>query len=119
MSRPGFTRISFPYFMDDAEVDYVLSALAAVARAGWRLLPLYRFNHKTGEWQHRSRIRAFPGRQWLSDLSFCPPTKPPQQNGAQGAATGQGAAAKCITSSASLADLPASTQWGETALVAI
>ena len=36
--RPGFTRLSFPWFVSDAEVDYVLSAMEQVAEHGWKLL---------------------------------------------------------------------------------
>ncbi len=70
--RPGFTRLSFPYFMSPAEVQYILSALKQLAEHAWRLLPLYRFNHKTGEWQHKTRFTKFPGRRWLSNLRFQP-----------------------------------------------
>lgn len=70
--RPGFSRVSFPYFLSSDEIDYVLSAISQVAREGWLLLPQYRFNHKTGEWTHRTRFTKFPTRLWLSDapLSF-------------------------------------------------
>lgn len=67
--RPGFSRISFPYFVPKEEIEYVLNAIRQVAEHGWRALPLYRFNHKTGEWSHRKRFTKFPGRLWLSDIS--------------------------------------------------
>ncbi len=37
--RPGVTRLSFTYFMSREAVDYVVAAVAMVARHGWRLLP--------------------------------------------------------------------------------
>jgi len=64
--RPGYTRVSLPYFAAREEVEYIAAAIAAVADHGWRLLPAYRLDPKTGEWRHKSRIRSFPGRQWLS-----------------------------------------------------
>lgn len=40
--RPGFTRISFPYWSSKEEVDYILDAILFVAEHGWKYLPLYR-----------------------------------------------------------------------------
>ena len=37
--RPGVTRLSFPYFMSRASMDYVIKAVAMVAKHGWKLLP--------------------------------------------------------------------------------
>ena len=37
--RPGVTRVSFPYFLSQAAVDYVVKAVAMVAKHGWKLLP--------------------------------------------------------------------------------
>jgi hypothetical protein len=34
--RPGFVRLSLPYFASDAEVNYSLAAVHAVAEHGWR-----------------------------------------------------------------------------------
>jgi selenocysteine lyase/cysteine desulfurase len=36
--RPGFVRVSFPYFFNDAMVDYVVNAVLLVADHGWRML---------------------------------------------------------------------------------
>jgi len=46
--RPGFVRLGFTYMMNPAEIEYILEALKLVAEQGWKLLPLYRFNHRTG-----------------------------------------------------------------------
>ena len=40
---------------------YVLDAVLFVAEHGWRLLPQYRFNYKTGEWKHVSRCISRAG----------------------------------------------------------
>ena len=37
--RPGMTRLSFPYFMSRDTVNYVIKAVAMVAKHGWKLLP--------------------------------------------------------------------------------
>jgi len=63
--RPGFSRVSFPYFVSAREVEYVLRAIADVASHAWRLLPCYRFNAKTGEWCHRTRLTRWKERKWL------------------------------------------------------
>ncbi|KAF1335935.1 hypothetical protein FI667_g845, partial [Globisporangium splendens] len=54
--KPGFTRMSFPYFMDASEVDYILRAVHFVANEGWKFLPQYRFDAKTGAWTHILRL---------------------------------------------------------------
>ncbi|KAJ9599553.1 hypothetical protein L9F63_009951, partial [Diploptera punctata] len=54
MLRPGFARISLPFFMPDSEVAYVLEALKMVATEGWKLLPQYILNPETGEWRHHT-----------------------------------------------------------------
>ncbi|ETK76739.1 hypothetical protein F441_17268 [Phytophthora nicotianae CJ01A1] len=69
MLRPGFTRMSFPYFMSDAELEYVLSAVNFVATDGWKFLPQYKFNHKSGVWKHWTRFTKFPDRKWISHFA--------------------------------------------------
>ncbi|ACO67040.1 predicted protein, partial [Micromonas commoda] len=48
--RPGFARVSLPYFASVREIEYVANAIHAVANHAWRLLPMYRVDAKTGEW---------------------------------------------------------------------
>lgn len=67
--RPGFSRISFPYFMTD-DVDYVVKAIEFVASDGWKFLPQYRFNHKSGTWTHTTRFTKFPNRKWLLNFQI-------------------------------------------------
>ncbi|WP_327356098.1 aminotransferase class V-fold PLP-dependent enzyme [Streptomyces sp. NBC_01304] len=52
--KPGWVRVSLNYFMAPAVVDYVIEAVRLVAEEGWRLLPEYRFDLRTGLWRHRS-----------------------------------------------------------------
>lgn len=54
MLRPGFTRLSLPYFMNDAELAFVMEAVKMVATEGWKLLPQYILNPETGEWRHHT-----------------------------------------------------------------
>ncbi|XP_033110209.1 uncharacterized protein LOC117111409 [Anneissia japonica] len=67
--RPGFSRINLPYFMSDAAVDFVVSAVAMVADEGWKLLPQYMFNPETGEWKQRNH-QVFRDRRWLGSISY-------------------------------------------------
>lgn len=69
MLRPGFTRMSFPYFMSTAELEYVLAAVNFVATDGWKFLPQYKFNHKSGVWKHWTRFTKFPDRKWISHFA--------------------------------------------------
>ena len=51
--KPGWTRVSFNYFISEAVFDYVVDAVDLVATDGWRLLPAYRFDATSGLWHHR------------------------------------------------------------------
>jgi len=68
--RPGYSRVSFTYWMDKEEVDYIIDSIIFVAKNGWRFLPNYRYNHKTGEWAHTTRLTRFPERKWISNFGF-------------------------------------------------
>ena len=56
--KPGWARVSLPYFLSEAAFDYILRAVHFIANHGWRLLPHYRFDAKTGAWSHGQRNRA-------------------------------------------------------------
>ncbi|MCC9307377.1 aminotransferase class V-fold PLP-dependent enzyme [Kitasatospora sp. RB6PN24] len=66
--KPGWTRVSFPYFMSDTVRDYVVDAVDLIAAEGHRLLPDYRFCPRTGRWRHRAAAGDPPLR--LTDLRF-------------------------------------------------
>ncbi|XP_008201968.1 uncharacterized protein LOC100123495 isoform X2 [Nasonia vitripennis] len=67
--RPGFARLTFPYFMSEAEVAFVLEALKMVATEGWKLLPQYVLNPETGEWRHHTNS-VFKDRRWLGSIRY-------------------------------------------------
>jgi hypothetical protein len=69
--RPGWVRLNVNYFIDEAELDYLLTALRLVARHGWRLLPSYRLDARAGLWRHRDSAPALPAT--LSGLDFLNP----------------------------------------------
>ena len=50
--KPGWVRVNFTYFLDEAVFEYILRAVDLVAEEGWRLLPQYRFDEVTGLWHH-------------------------------------------------------------------
>ena len=56
--RPGWVRVGFPYFLDDATVAYILAALRFVARHGTRFLPDYSADPVHGPWRHRTAAPA-------------------------------------------------------------
>ncbi|CAH8534924.1 unnamed protein product [Dicrocoelium dendriticum] len=67
--RPGFARISLPFFIPDEEADYILDALKFIATYGWIFLPLYRYNCSTGEWMHYQN-EPDENRRRLSDMRY-------------------------------------------------
>ncbi|XP_049878573.1 uncharacterized protein LOC126375626 [Pectinophora gossypiella] len=52
--RPGFCRVSLPFFMSENELAFVLEALKMVATEGWKILPQYVVNPQTGQWRHHT-----------------------------------------------------------------
>jgi selenocysteine lyase/cysteine desulfurase len=70
--KPGWTRVSFNYFISETVFDYIVSAVDLVATEGWRLLPAYRFDALTGFWRHRDGPVEPPLR--LSAISYDPET---------------------------------------------
>ena len=66
--KPGWVRVNFNYFVDDAVADYIIDAVRLLADSGERLLPLYRFETTTGLWRHADGPVEPPLR--LSDLAY-------------------------------------------------
>ncbi|PKN73641.1 MAG: hypothetical protein CVU50_02695 [Candidatus Cloacimonetes bacterium HGW-Cloacimonetes-3] len=50
--KPGWVRVNLHFGMEEAEIDYLMNAITFVSEYGYRFLPLYEFNIKTGEWQY-------------------------------------------------------------------
>ncbi|MGH7777533.1 MAG: aminotransferase class V-fold PLP-dependent enzyme [Candidatus Dormibacterales bacterium] len=48
--KPGWVRVNFNYFISEAVFEFLLDAVDLVAEEGWRLLPAYRFEPRTGLW---------------------------------------------------------------------
>ncbi|KAL6227985.1 hypothetical protein ACLB2K_001939 [Fragaria x ananassa] len=46
--KPGWTRVSFPYYISNDEFDFIVAALEFIAAYGQRFLSLYNFNFKRG-----------------------------------------------------------------------
>ena len=70
--KPGWTRVSFNYFISETVFQYLVDAVDLVAEHGWKLLPEYRFNPSSGLWRHHHGPIEPPLR--LSQLSYDPAT---------------------------------------------
>lgn len=66
--RPGWIRLSFNYFIDEATFQYLLHAVQLVAENGWRLLPFYHFDENSGTWLYQKRKAVL--RNNLADVNF-------------------------------------------------
>jgi selenocysteine lyase/cysteine desulfurase len=58
--KPGWVRVNLHYGMEEAEIDYLINAISFVSESGYKFLPLYDFDIKTGEWQYRGFIDKAP-----------------------------------------------------------
>jgi selenocysteine lyase/cysteine desulfurase len=50
--KPGWTRVNLNYFISAVAADYIAAAVELIAADGYRLLPSYRFDPRTGLWRH-------------------------------------------------------------------
>lgn len=53
--RPGWVRLNFNYFIDENEFEYLLRAVELVATLGWRMLPFYQVDPKSGVWRYQGQ----------------------------------------------------------------
>jgi hypothetical protein len=67
--RPGYSRVTIPFFMAESEVAFILEALKMVATEAWKLLPQYEVDNKTGEWRHHSNSLV-KERKWLGTIRY-------------------------------------------------
>ncbi|KNE67108.1 hypothetical protein AMAG_12183 [Allomyces macrogynus ATCC 38327] len=51
--KPGYLRFSFNYFFTPADADLIVRAVTWIADHGWRLLPYYTVDARTGAWAMR------------------------------------------------------------------
>ncbi|KAG6620902.1 cysteine desulfurase [Phytophthora cinnamomi] len=69
--KPGVARMSFPYFADEDEVEYILEAVNFVADHGWKFLPQYEYDPHNGAWRHTSRAASsFPAKKFLASMQL-------------------------------------------------
>jgi len=60
--KPGWVRISVPYYASRGDVEFLLAAVEAVADLGEAYVPLYRLSWREGTWElaHRDAPRTAP-----------------------------------------------------------
>ena len=72
-AKLAFTRLTFNYFISEAVFEYIVDAVHLVAREGWKLLPLYRFDPDSGMWHHRAGDAASRGEPAPPRSTAAPP----------------------------------------------
>jgi selenocysteine lyase/cysteine desulfurase len=73
MFRPGFVRVNFNYFIDEATLDYILNAIDFVATHGIKFYPQYKFDTTRAAFINREISNVglkFLHRKGLSDISY-------------------------------------------------
>lgn len=53
--KPGWVRVTLPYYASEEDIEFLLSAIEFVADHGHEFLPEYRFGWLDGVWRHVSR----------------------------------------------------------------
>lgn len=60
MIKPGFVRLSFPYFLLETDVKYIVKCLDFVGTHGWKFLSIYDCSHDEGSFTHSSGKKYNP-----------------------------------------------------------
>ena len=68
VTKPGWVRVNFNYFISETQFLFLLDAVSWVAEHGWKLLPHYTFDEKSGNFRHRSGRAEAAMR--LTDVSY-------------------------------------------------
>jgi hypothetical protein len=50
--KPGWVRLTLPYYASEEDVDYMLSAVEFIAEHGGHFVPCYRLGWRDGIWRH-------------------------------------------------------------------
>ena len=58
--KPGWVRVNFHYLFDDAEVDFLCSAIEFIAAEGQFFLQEYVFDLHSGAWKHIQDVEELP-----------------------------------------------------------
>ncbi|KAH6771323.1 hypothetical protein C2S52_016126 [Perilla frutescens var. hirtella] len=56
--KPGWTRVSFPYYMSEDDFEFILAAIEFIAKYGQRFLCCYDFSWRRGYWTFKNNINA-------------------------------------------------------------
>ncbi|XP_027074382.1 uncharacterized protein [Coffea arabica] len=67
--KPGWTRVSFSYYMSKAEFEFILAAIEFLAIYGQRFLPLYHLNWETGDWSFMKKALKEAGEGYNCDFN--------------------------------------------------
>ena len=60
LTRPGWTRLNFNYFIDEETFDYTISAVELIAEYGHKLAPFYKYDADAGTWNYLGESIASP-----------------------------------------------------------
>ncbi|HEX9050539.1 MAG TPA: aminotransferase class V-fold PLP-dependent enzyme, partial [Anaeromyxobacter sp.] len=66
--KPGWVRASIPYYASEADADYLLAAIEAVADHGEAFVPEYRLSWRAGTWRPAGPAAPEPAPPRLEDL---------------------------------------------------
>jgi selenocysteine lyase/cysteine desulfurase len=70
--KPGWVRVNIHYSLSEDDIDYLINAIAFVARYGFLFLQRYTFDMGTAEWRHIGFEEEIP--EFSVDNDFAPKT---------------------------------------------
>lgn len=85
--RPGWVRLNFNYFIDEATFEYLLRAVELIADHGAGLLPYYEFDTGSATWRYQGRPMRLGAT--LSEIDFSVRATSADSEAADGASSSQ------------------------------
>lgn len=58
--KPGWVRVTLPYYASPADLDFILGAIELVAEHGHAFVPSYRLDWRDGVWRHANQAEVTP-----------------------------------------------------------
>jgi selenocysteine lyase/cysteine desulfurase len=77
-AKPGWVRVSLPWYAAPEDVEFTLRAVELVASRGEAFVPLYRLDWRDGVWRHREAEVADPSPVRLTAASLLGGPPPPE-----------------------------------------
>ncbi|CAK9016890.1 Cysteine desulfurase SufS [Durusdinium trenchii] len=96
--KPGWCRVNFNFFISEDEFQFILRAIEQIALHGWRLMPLYAFCLRTGQFIFNNRFDRFDGIRLIQEINLCAGSSKASQDSAASSVSSRSISSSTIKS---------------------